>query len=79
MVTISWILVTSLAAYILFYNKYVPPITHVQPIWFNYGQDIVPQPPSAVVDIGGSRKSVVFYTKNSALLMLTGMLIAFTP
>lgn len=52
LVTISWILVTSLAAYILFYNNYVPPITHVQPVWFNYGQDIVPQPPSAIVDIG---------------------------
>lgn len=47
-VTISWILVTSFVAYILFYNRYVPPITHVQPVFLNYGQH---QPPSAMVDI----------------------------
>lgn len=58
-VTISWIFVTSLFAYILFYNRHVPPITHVQPIWFNYqsgGNSAAG--PQALVDIL-ARNSVV--------------------
>lgn len=47
-VTISWIVVTSLIAYIMFYNQYVPPITNVQPIWFHYKPL---QGPKAIVDI----------------------------
>ncbi|GAN01592.1 seipin isoform X3 [Mucor ambiguus] len=47
-VTISWIVVTSIVAYIMFYNQYVPPITHVQPIWFHYK---ALQGPTAWVDI----------------------------
>ncbi|KAL9544291.1 hypothetical protein MBANPS3_007697 [Mucor bainieri] len=47
-VTISWIIVTSIVAYIMFYNQYVPPITHVQPIWFHYK---ALQGPTAWVDI----------------------------
>ncbi|KAL7314506.1 hypothetical protein PS15m_006068 [Mucor circinelloides] len=47
-VTISWIIVTSIVAYIMFYNQYVPPITHVQPIWFNYKPL---QGPKALIDI----------------------------
>lgn len=48
-VTISWVVVTSLIAYIMFYNHYVPPITHVQPIWFHHKPL---QGPKATVDIG---------------------------
>lgn len=65
-VTISWIFVTSLFAYILFYNRHVPPITHVQPIWFNY-DSVNALGPQAIVDIM-SRNSVVrthVYEKNS--------------
>ncbi|KAI8645559.1 putative adipose-regulatory protein-domain-containing protein [Parasitella parasitica] len=47
-VTISWIIVTSVVAYIMFYNQYIPPITHVQPIWFRYK---TLQGPTALVDI----------------------------
>ncbi|KAI8048270.1 putative adipose-regulatory protein-domain-containing protein [Thamnidium elegans] len=47
--TLSCIVATSIVAYILFYNQYIPPITHIQPIWFNYGlQNAGPQ---AIVDI----------------------------
>lgn len=47
--TLSCIVATSVVAYILFYNQYIPPITHVQPIWFDYGlQNTGPQ---ATVDI----------------------------
>lgn len=48
-VTISWIIVTSIAAYVMFYNQYVPPITHVQPIWFHYK---ALQGPTAWVNLG---------------------------
>lgn len=54
-VTISWIIVTSIVAYIMFYNQYVPPITHVQPIWFHYKPL---QGPKALIDI----RSMVRYT-----------------
>lgn len=56
-VTISWILVTSIMAYIMFYNRYVPPITHVQPAWFNYDGLTGPK---AMVDIVAG-KSLVSY------------------
>ncbi|GAA5815002.1 hypothetical protein MFLAVUS_008506 [Mucor flavus] len=47
--TLSCIVATSVVAYILFYNQYIPPISHVQPIWFNYGlQNAGPQ---AIVDV----------------------------
>jgi hypothetical protein len=54
-VTVSWILVTSMVAYIMFYNRYVPPIMHVQPAWFNYDGLAGPK---AMVDIV-TEKSVV--------------------
>lgn len=47
-VTVSWIIVTSIVAYIMFYNQYVPPITNIQPIWFHYK---TLQGPKAMVDI----------------------------
>lgn len=54
-ITISYIVATSMFAYIIFYNRYIPPITHVQPIWFHYA---APQGPRATVDIA-VRNSVV--------------------
>lgn len=68
--TISCIIATSMFAYIVFYNQYVPPITHIQPIWFQYG--LAPSPtnaaalqnlvlgPKATVNIAGGN-SVVQY------------------
>lgn len=47
-VTLSYIIATSMFAYIIFYNRYIPPITHVQPIWFHYTGL---QGPRATVDI----------------------------
>lgn len=65
--TLSCIIATSVVAYILFYNQYIPPITHVQPIWFNYGlQNAGPQ---AIVDVLAGN-SVVKEKKRSYLLYL---------
>ncbi|KAI7900841.1 putative adipose-regulatory protein-domain-containing protein [Cokeromyces recurvatus] len=52
-VSISWIIVTSLIAYVMFYQQYIPPIMHVQPIWFNYQKA---QGPTAIVNLIDSNK-----------------------
>jgi hypothetical protein len=71
--TVACIIVTGMFAYIVFYNQYVPPITHVQPIWFQYGlaPNIASQTsgPRATVDIL-SGKSVVSLSYNAYLLFI---------
>ncbi|KAI8083388.1 putative adipose-regulatory protein-domain-containing protein, partial [Gilbertella persicaria] len=57
-ITIVWIFVSSLAAYILFYHRYVPPITHVQPIWFQYSNKPTIGP-SALIDITLSKPTTL--------------------
>lgn len=57
-VAISWIFVTSMVAYIMFYNRYVPPITHVQPAWFKYDGLTGPK---AMVDIVTGKSVVSIY------------------
>ncbi len=57
-ITLSWIIFTSLFAYILFYNRYVPPITHVQPIWFHYTTSELG--PFATIDILSGKSVVTF-------------------
>lgn len=59
--TVSYIVATSMIAYILFYNKYVPPITHVQPIWFHY---TTTQGPQAIVNIATVNSVVSFYVNH---------------
>ncbi|KAI9481197.1 MAG: putative adipose-regulatory protein-domain-containing protein [Benjaminiella poitrasii] len=52
-VSLSWITVTSLVAYVTFYQRYIPPIMHAQPIWFQYRME---QGPVAIMDLVGSNK-----------------------
>ncbi|KAI8882325.1 DUF1226-domain-containing protein [Backusella circina FSU 941] len=49
--TISWILMTSLVAYVTFYRYYVPPIAHVHPIWFQYASRETLVGPHAWMDL----------------------------
>lgn len=68
--TISCIVATSAVAYIIFYNKYIPPITHVQPVWFHYG--LQNTGPAATVDVlaGNSQvKIVIFFVYDIFLLI----------
>ena len=59
-VTISWIISTSIFAYVLFYNRHVPPITHVQPIWFQY-DSTMQSGPHAMVNILSGKSVVSFH------------------
>jgi hypothetical protein len=61
--TVSLILMTSLVAYVTFYKYYVPPIAHVNPIWFQYTH---PQMgPHALIDLSksGATIMVTFFIK----------------
>lgn len=47
-VLLLWVLVTSIAAYLSFYRRYVPRTAHVEPIYFQYvGQN----PPTGTIDL----------------------------
>lgn len=69
-ITISWIIMTSMFAYILFYNQHVPPITHVQPIWFHYTTSKV-LGPYATIDILSGKSVVSDVSSSDAISMLT--------
>lgn len=59
--TISYIVATSIFAYVLFYNKYVPPITNVKPFWFHYAAT---QGPRATVSILAGNSVVSAFINN---------------
>ncbi|KAG0174093.1 Berardinelli-Seip congenital lipodystrophy 2 (seipin) [Apophysomyces sp. BC1034] len=40
--TVAWLIMTSVAAYLMFYRRYVPQITHIEPVWFQYETYPVP-------------------------------------
>ncbi|KAI9480614.1 MAG: putative adipose-regulatory protein-domain-containing protein [Benjaminiella poitrasii] len=40
---VVWILLTSFTAYLTFYQRYIPKIAHVEPIYFQYHQADLPQ------------------------------------
>ncbi|KAI8991291.1 putative adipose-regulatory protein-domain-containing protein [Mycotypha africana] len=56
-IALAWILVTSIIAYVLFYNRYVPPITHIQQVYFDHG----PSTPTldALVDMNRHKNKAI--------------------
>lgn len=42
-ILVAWIILTSFTAYITFYQRYIPKLAHVEPIYFQYKQENLPQ------------------------------------
>lgn len=42
-IVVAWIILTSFTAYLTFYQRYIPKTAHVEPIYFQYTQDYLPQ------------------------------------
>ncbi|KAF7721062.1 Berardinelli-Seip congenital lipodystrophy 2 (seipin) [Apophysomyces ossiformis] len=53
-ITVAWLIMTSVAAYLMFYRRYVPKITHIEPIWFQYDSYPVP---TDFVDLSAGAKN----------------------
>jgi hypothetical protein len=42
-IVVAWIILTSFTAYLTFYQRYIPKTAHIEPIYFQYTPDDLPQ------------------------------------